>query len=82
MMSEFELISKLLAAKQGDRELYISHNGNRQEDGWTIALGNRSKWLGLGEAMAYGDANADFIGEGMTLALAIEDMAKKMEVPL
>ncbi len=63
-----ELIGILDRHKVGDKEFILS----READEWVAAIGNKSEWICLGEAMSYGDDGAaDFHAKGPTAHAAL-----------
>lgn len=54
-----DLINRIVEAKEGDKEFILWRTEPKQ---WLAAIGNRSRCVPIGEAIAYGDAEADFMG--------------------
>lgn len=70
------LIEQIIAAKQGDKGFVLT-NEHRHE--WCAAIGNMSKYVPIGEAIAYGDGAAEFIAYGATPEGALEALLVKVQ---
>lgn len=71
------LIEQIIAAKQGDKGFVLT---NENSDGdWCAAIGNTSKWVPIGESIAYGDSGAEFIAYAPTPEGALEALLAKVQ---
>lgn len=64
-------IDKIIAAKTGDGEFILSRDNL---GGWFAAIGNKSEFICIGEAISYGTDAADFYAEGDTALVALENL--------
>lgn len=71
-----ELIDRIFAAKAGDKEFVLSTGW----ECWFAAIGNKSNCVAIGEAITYGEDQADFYAEGATAKEALEALLNKMAV--
>lgn len=71
-----KIIAEIIAAKIGDKGFVLTNeNGG---DGWCAAIGNTSKYLPIGEGIAYGDDGAEFIAYGTTPQGALDALLAKV----
>lgn len=69
------IIAQIIAAKNGDKGFILT---NENGDGRCAAIGNTSKYVPIGEAIAYGDDGAEFIAYDTTPQGALDALLAKV----
>ena len=68
-------IAAAMEAKSGDKEFILSCDN---QGGWFAAIGNKSQYVCIGEAISYTTDDADFYAEGDTAGEAMKNLLAAM----
>ena len=69
------IIEQIIAAKNGDKQFVLT---NAKRGKWCAAIGNTSQFVAIGEAIGYGDSEAEFIAYGTSADEALSALLEKV----